>query len=76
MAGLVGRAPGHAVLGFILAPIIALLAVLVMGFVFDSSCRAGTDSGGCAMGAMGAAIYAAIPGALAGLAFGIWRSLR
>lgn len=70
------RAIGHAALGFVVLPVIVLFAVLVLGFTTSASCRAGTDSGGCAMGAVGAAVHAAIPGAILGVLVAAYRSLR
>lgn len=76
MGAFLRRALGYAALGFVLVPVIVLFVVLILGFVTTPSCRAGTDSGGCAMGAVGAAVYSAIPGAVLGLILAAWRSFR
>jgi uncharacterized membrane protein len=73
MGAFLRRALGYAALGFVLLPVIVLFAVLILGFVTTPSCRAGTDSGGCAMGA---AVYSAIPGAVLGVFLAAWRSFR
>ena len=75
MGIIVGRAIGYLLLGALVVPL-AVLALMIVIYIFDSRCGSPGDSGGCEMG-MAMNVLMAVPvGAALGCAFGIWRGVK
>ena len=71
----VGKALLWGLAGAFIAPIAVLVLVLILN-AFNPVCGTPGDSGGCEMGVAVAAVGSIIPGAVIGLALGLWRGWR
>ena len=75
MGIIIGRAIGYLFLGALAVPL-AVLALMIVVYIFDSRCGSPGDSGGCEMG-IATVVMSSVPlGALLGLGFGIWRGIK
>jgi len=76
MLGLVLRILGFGLLGFVVAPVVVGITVLVLAYSLDSRCGTPGDSGGCEMGVASIAIASALPGLAIGVAVALYRHFR
>jgi hypothetical protein len=75
MGAIVGRAIGYLLLGAVIV-LLAVLAAMIVVYIFDSRCGSPGDSGGCEMG-IATVVMMSVPfGAILGCAFGIWRGVK
>jgi hypothetical protein len=75
MGVILGRAVGYLLIGAIAVPL-AVLALSILFYVFDSRCGTPGDSGGCEMGIAMNVLMAVPLGAILGCAFGVWRGVK